>query len=116
LKHYEAATVVTPAGPVAVSALCQRTGPPAPPPRAPTSADLSAAAPRVGEPASAFTAVDTRGASHHYRIQGPSFLVEYDNTQNGANHIQSVWRDFDGDFGRDLLREHYRGASRSHGH
>ena len=57
-----------------------------------------------------------RGDAHYYRIQGPSFLVEYDNTQNGANHIHTVWRDFDGDFGRDLLREHYRGASRSHGH
>ena len=57
-----------------------------------------------------------RSEAHYYRIQGPSFLVEYDNTQNGANHIHTVWRDFDGDFGRDLLREHYRGASRSHGH
>lgn len=47
------------------------------------------------------------GEPHYYRIQGPSFLVEYDNTQNGANHIHSVWRDFDGDFGRDLLKDHY---------
>ena len=45
---------------------------------------------------------------HYYRVQGPSFLVEYDNTQNDANHIHSVWRDFDGDFGRDLLREHVK--------
>jgi hypothetical protein len=43
---------------------------------------------------------------HYYRVQGPTFLIEYDNVQNGANHIHSVWRDFDGDFGRDLLREH----------
>ena len=57
-----------------------------------------------------------RGEPHYYRIQGPSFLVEYDNTQNDANHIHTVWRDFGGDFGRDLLREHYRGASPSHGH
>lgn len=56
-----------------------------------------------------------RGEGHYYRIQGPTFLVEYDNTQNGANHIHTVWRDFDGDFGRDLLREHYRNAGRSHG-
>lgn len=48
----------------------------------------------------------TRGAPHYYRVQGPTFLIEYDNTQNDANHIHSVWRDFDGDFGRDLLREH----------
>ena len=45
---------------------------------------------------------------HYYRVQGPTFLVEYDNTQNDANHIHSVWRDFDGDFGRDLLREHVK--------
>jgi hypothetical protein len=49
-----------------------------------------------------------RGKKHYYRIQGPTFLVEYDNTQNDANHIHSVWRDFDGDFGRDLLREHVK--------
>jgi hypothetical protein len=54
------------------------------------------------------------GQAHHYRIQGPSFLVEYDNTQNNANHIHTVWRDFDGDFGRDLLREHYRDATHPH--
>jgi hypothetical protein len=47
------------------------------------------------------------GAAHYYRIQGPTFLVEYDNAQNDANHIHSVWRDFDGDFGADLLGEHY---------
>ncbi|HXG65318.1 MAG TPA: DUF3500 domain-containing protein [Blastocatellia bacterium] len=45
---------------------------------------------------------------HYYRVQGPTFLIEYDNTQNNANHIHSVWRDFNGDFGRDLLREHYQ--------
>lgn len=48
------------------------------------------------------------GGPHYYRIQGPTFLVEYDNVQNNANHIHSVWRDFNGDFGRDLLREHYK--------
>jgi Protein of unknown function (DUF3500) len=48
------------------------------------------------------------GGPHYYRIQGPTFLVEYDNTQNNNNHIHSVWRDFNGDFGRDLLREHYK--------
>ena len=50
----------------------------------------------------------TKGKKHYYRIQGPTFLVEYDNTQNDGNHIHSVWRDFNGDFGRDLLREHLR--------
>jgi hypothetical protein len=47
-----------------------------------------------------------RGKKHYYRVQGPTFLIEYDNTQNDGNHIHSVWRDFNGDFGRDLLREH----------
>lgn len=54
------------------------------------------------------------GAPHYYRVQGPSFLIEYDNTQNNANHIHSVWRDFAGDFGRDLLREHYRSGTHAH--
>jgi uncharacterized protein DUF3500 len=49
-----------------------------------------------------------RGQKHYYRVQGPTFLIEYDNTQNDANHIHSVWRDFNGDFGQDLLREHLR--------
>ena len=51
-----------------------------------------------------------KGQGHYYRIQGPSFLIEYDNTQNRANHIHSVWRDFNGDFGMDALAEHYRTA------
>jgi hypothetical protein len=46
------------------------------------------------------------GKKHYYRVQGPTFLIEYDNTQNDGNHVHSVWRDFNGDFGRDLLREH----------
>jgi len=48
-----------------------------------------------------------RGRPHYYRIQGPLFLIEYDASQNDGNHIHTVWRDFDGDFGRDLLREHH---------
>ena len=47
------------------------------------------------------------GMPHYYRVQGASFLIEYDNVQNDANHIHSVWRDFTGDFGRDMLQEHY---------
>jgi hypothetical protein len=47
-----------------------------------------------------------KGKKHYYRVQGPTFLIEYDNSQNDGNHIHSVWRDFQGDFGRDLLREH----------
>ena len=52
-----------------------------------------------------------RGARHYYRVQGPTFLIEYDNTQNDGNHVHSIWRDFNGDFGRDLLREHLRAAA-----
>jgi hypothetical protein len=47
------------------------------------------------------------GEPHYYRIHGPTFLIEYDNTQNDANHVHSVWRDLTGDFGRDVLAEHY---------
>jgi uncharacterized protein YxeA len=54
------------------------------------------------------------GEGHYYRIQGLSFLIEFDNTQNNANHIHSVWRDFDGDFGRDLIREHYQSSEHHH--
>jgi hypothetical protein len=51
------------------------------------------------------------GKQHYYRIQGPTFLVEYDNSQNQGNHVHSVWRDFAGDFGRDLLREHIKSVA-----
>ena len=52
-----------------------------------------------------------RGDRHYYRVQGPTFLIEYDNTQGNGNHVHSVWRDFDGDFGRDILREHLRASA-----
>ena len=52
-----------------------------------------------------------RGAQHYYRVQGPTFLIEYDSTQGGGNHVHSVWRDFTGDFGRDLLREHLQASA-----
>jgi len=56
------------------------------------------------------------GARHYYRIHGPTILIEYDNTQNGANHIHSVVRDLENDFGGDLLARHYATASADHGH
>jgi len=49
------------------------------------------------------------GAGYYYRIQGSTFLIEYDNTQNNANHQHVVWRSFDGDFGADVLGVHYAG-------
>ena len=46
------------------------------------------------------------GKAHYYRIHGGSFVVEFDNRQNGANHIHSVWRDAANDFASDVLRQH----------
>ena len=46
------------------------------------------------------------GAPHYYRVQGPRLLIEWDNTQRGANHAHSVWRDPANDFGMDVLRAH----------
>ena len=47
------------------------------------------------------------GHANYWRLHGPVSLIEYDNTQNDANHIHSVWHDLERNFGRDLLREHY---------
>jgi len=49
-----------------------------------------------------------RGDPHYYRVQTAAFLIEFDDTQDAANHIHAVWRDFSGDFGGDLLKEHYQ--------
>lgn len=53
------------------------------------------------------------GKPHYFRIQGRSFLIEYDNS--GGNHVHSVWRDFEGDWGRDALGDHYA-KDGPHGH
>jgi hypothetical protein len=55
---------------------------------------------------------EERGKGHYYAVQGPAFLIEYDNTQNGANHIHSVIRDFTHDWGEDFLAAHYRESHR----
>jgi hypothetical protein len=52
------------------------------------------------------------GHGHYYRIHGPTFLIEFDNTQNGGNHIHSVVRDLTNDFGEDMLRAHYEKGHR----
>ena len=65
----------------------------------------------------AWAGATERGKPHYYRIQGAKFLLEYDASQDGGNHIHTVWRDFNDDFGRDLLREHHsatRGTSHRH--
>lgn len=59
----------------------------------------------------AWAGPEARNEGHYYRVQAAAFLVEYDNTQNGANHIHSVWRDFKGDWAADLLAEHYKASS-----
>jgi len=55
----------------------------------------------------AWTGETQRGGYHYYRIQTPAFLIELDCTQDKANHIHSVWRDYQNDFGLDLLKAHY---------
>ena len=57
-----------------------------------------------------------RRQPHYYRLQAPRFLVEYDNTQNGANHIHSVWRDPLDDFGANLIAQHYASSDHHHHH
>jgi hypothetical protein len=55
----------------------------------------------------AWAGPDEPGRGHYYAVRGPGFLVEYDNTQDGANHIHAVWRDLTNDWGDDLLARHY---------
>jgi hypothetical protein len=58
----------------------------------------------------AWAGSEERGEAHYYVVKGPTFLIEYDNTQNRANHIHSVWRDFTNDWDADVLAEHYAHA------
>jgi len=53
-----------------------------------------------------------RRAPHYYRLQGSDFVFEYDNVQDDANHVHSVWRSKAGDFGDDLLLDHYQSSHR----
>ena len=55
------------------------------------------------------------GQGHYYRVQGDDLLAEYDNTQRGANHIHTVWRNPRTDFGVDILRTHYEVGHRHTG-
>jgi hypothetical protein len=61
----------------------------------------------------AWTGGEDPGQGHYYAIKGPSFLIEYDNTQNEANHIHSVLRDVASDWGEDLLAQHYAESHRA---
>jgi Protein of unknown function (DUF3500) len=51
-----------------------------------------------------------KGDKNYYRVQTSEFLIEYDKTQDNGNHIHSVWRDFNDDWGSDLLAEHYQAS------
>jgi hypothetical protein len=51
---------------------------------------------------------------HYYRLHGPTVLIEYDNTQNAANHVHTVWHDPRNDFGEDPLRSHYEDPGHHH--
>jgi hypothetical protein len=62
----------------------------------------------------AWSGPEARGDGHYYAVSGPTFMLEYDNTQNGANHIHSVWREWDGDWGEDILAAHYRDTAGHH--
>ena len=64
----------------------------------------------------AWTGAEEPGKGHYYAIKAPSFLIEYDNTQNEANHIHSVLRDISGDWGEDLLATHYAASHRNGSH
>jgi hypothetical protein len=58
----------------------------------------------------AWAGSDAPGRGHYYAVRGPTIVIEYDNTQNGANHIHAVWRDLDSDWGGDVLAEHVAAA------
>ena len=58
----------------------------------------------------AWVGADALHQPHYYRVQGPTFLIEFDEVQGNANHIHSVWRDFTGDWGEDVLKKHYETA------
>jgi hypothetical protein len=62
---------------------------------------------QLGDVAFAFAGQSAHRKPHYYRLQGPGLFVEYDNTQDDANHVHTVLRDPSGDFGGDLLRAHH---------
>lgn len=78
-------------------------------------AELQRLAPQLPELRFVWAGGSERGQGHYWRVQGRTFAIEYDNTQNDANHVHVVWRDRERDFGHDPLREHlerHHGAAR----
>ncbi|MBK9385877.1 MAG: DUF3500 domain-containing protein [Planctomycetes bacterium] len=80
------------------------------------AAELARLEPEMGSLHFAWAGSSVRGRAHYWRVQGPSFAIEYDNTQNDANHAHFVWRDRTRDFGGDPLREHLRDHAYAHAH
>jgi Protein of unknown function (DUF3500) len=70
-------------------------------------------APGLDEVSFAWAGPEEPGRGHYYAVRGPRLLIEYDNTQNGANHIHAVWRDLANDWGEDLLAMHLKRAHAS---
>jgi hypothetical protein len=66
---------------------------------------LEQAKKEAGQMYFAWAGVEQKGGPHYYRIQTPNFIIEYDNTQDNANHVHSVWREFHGDWGLDLMKQ-----------
>jgi len=64
----------------------------------------------LGDATFAWAGPDAPGRGHYYAVRGPTFVIEYDNTQNGANHIHAVWRDLANDWGQDVLAAHLADA------
>jgi Protein of unknown function (DUF3500) len=69
------------------------------------AARLEEAKKTTGQMYFAWAGVEEKGGPHYYRIQTPTFIIEYDNTQDKANHVHSVWREFNGDWGLDLMKQ-----------
>jgi hypothetical protein len=60
----------------------------------------------LGDVSFAWSGPEAVGHGHYYALRGPTFVIEYDNTQDGANHVHAVWRDLEDDWGEDLLARH----------
>jgi hypothetical protein len=64
----------------------------------------------LGDVTFAWAGSEARGRGHYYAVRGPNLLIEYDNTQNGANHIHAVLRGLENDWGEDVLAAHVAAA------
>jgi hypothetical protein len=64
----------------------------------------------LGDVTFAWSGSESPGRGHYYAVRGPAFVIEYDNTQDGANHVHAVWRELENDWGDDLLARHIANA------